>query len=76
MVIGSIKKKSEGLYVVSSPPCPMCGDIKEVELVGEKVFRMHQGAGVSEVLSQFDEDTRERFLSGVCPSCWDGLPAG
>ena len=73
MDFGNVSKKSEGLYVVSSRPCPMCGDIEEIELDGEKVFKMHQGARVSEVLSQFDEDIRERFLSGVCPSCW---PAG
>jgi hypothetical protein len=34
---------------------------------------LQHGALPKRALTSIDEDTRERFISGVCPRCWDRL---
>jgi predicted RNA-binding Zn-ribbon protein involved in translation (DUF1610 family) len=66
-------KTLNGSYVVTSHPCPMCGDTQNVAITSDKLFAYHQGAYAQEVLSDFDADIRERFISGTCPTCWDSM---
>lgn len=63
-------KVLEGNYVVTSHPCPMCGTTKTVPIAGDKLFAYHNGAMAQEVLSAYDADIRERFISGICEKCW------
>jgi hypothetical protein len=37
---------------------------------------LNQGGFVNHALRSLDADTRERFISGVCPRCWDRLFGG
>lgn len=67
------KLSDQSAYVIDSKPCPMCGDVLTISLAPEKLFAYNQGAYVQEVLSDYDADTRERFLSGTCSPCWDSM---
>jgi len=60
-------------YVVTSHPCPMCGESKTVSISSEQLFAYNQGAYAQDVLSAYDADVRERFISGVCGICWDEM---
>jgi hypothetical protein len=60
-------------YVVTSHPCPMCNETKTVSISSEQLFAYNQGGYAQDVLSDYDADIRERFISGTCSYCWDGL---
>jgi predicted RNA-binding Zn-ribbon protein involved in translation (DUF1610 family) len=57
-------------YVVTSHPCPMCGDTLTVSIASDKLFAYRQGGLAQNVLSEYDADVRERFISGICAMCW------
>ena len=57
-------------YVVTSHPCPMCGDTLTVSIASDKLFEYRQGGLAQNVLSEYDADVRERFISGICAMCW------
>jgi hypothetical protein len=60
-------------YAVTSHPCPMCNETKTVSISSSELFAYHQGALAQNVLSDYDADVRERFISGVCSPCWDSM---
>jgi GTPase len=62
--------KVDSGYVVTSHPCPICKAAASVKIDSAKLFAYHQGAYAQEVLSEFDASVRERFISGLCESCW------
>ena len=66
-------KVMEGNYVVTSNPCPTCKTTKTVAITGDKLFAYNQGAMAQDVLSAYDADIRERFISGYCSDCWDAM---
>jgi hypothetical protein len=51
----------------------MCGDTKTVSISSEELFSYNQGAYAQDVLSAYDADVRERFISGMCGICWDAM---
>jgi hypothetical protein len=51
----------------------MCGDTKTVSISSEELFSYNQGAYAQDVLSSYDADIRERFISGMCGICWDAM---
>lgn len=67
--------KTEDLsgYFVTSHACPMCSSVLVIEIPSHKLFEYNQGGLAHQVLSDFDADTRERFISGTCSPCWDSL---
>ena len=66
-------KTLNGSYVVTSHPCPTCNETQNVAITSDKLFAYHQGALAQVVLSDFDADIRERFITGTCPTCWDSM---
>jgi len=66
-------KVMDNNYVVTSHPCPRCGETKTVAISSEKLFAYNQGAMAQDVLSDFDNDVRERFISGTCHHCWNAM---
>ena len=58
-------------YFVTSHACPMCGTTDTVIVTPEELFAYNQGSMVQQVLSRFDADIRERFISGICGECWN-----
>lgn len=73
MQLLNITKIEEGLYSVESLPCPMCASKEILQLAGAQVHAYHNNALIQEVLPEVSAETRERFISGVCPPCWDSL---
>ncbi len=78
MKISKIQKIEEGRYDVTSVACPECQTTETIEVSGEWVFAMHQGGRVSELLPfpEYSMGLRERFISGLCASCWDKVMMG
>jgi hypothetical protein len=60
-------------YVVTSLPCPTCKETTSIAIAPEKLFLYNQGAKVQDVLVGFDVDVRERFISGICGTCWNSM---
>jgi len=71
--VKSIRKIAENRYEVESPNCPFCETTLKVEVTGPEIFQYHQGADAKIWLTRFNADVREQFMSGLCPSCWDGM---
>jgi len=60
-------------YVVTSHPCPTCNETKTVSISSAELFAYHQGGLAQTVLSAYDADVRERFITGICGTCWDEM---
>lgn len=74
MATYALLKVREDEYQVTSPNCPDCGLKGITEVVGSyAVYQMHQGALVQDVLPNLSPSERERFISGICPDCWDAM---
>lgn len=59
---------------IHSLPCPGCGDhITIAATVPQFMAYMRRGQFVQNVFPELDDDTRERFISGVCPTCWEEM---
>ena len=73
MQLVNIKKITEGLYSVESLPCPKCGDKLVLQLPGRQVHAYHNNCYVDEVLPDSSPEDRERFITGICPPCWEKM---
>jgi hypothetical protein len=73
MELRNITKVREGLYRVSSKPCPECKEVLTTELPTDKLFLYNQGALIQEVFPNLLRSSRERFVSGYCDDCWSKL---
>lgn len=73
MTLNNITKMEEGLYTVDSLPCPQCGDVLQVVLEGDGLFKYNNGASVQEVLPDLSAADRERFITGLCGPCWKDM---
>jgi hypothetical protein len=73
MQLLNIIKIEEGLYSVESLPCPKCGDIYKLEIAGRELHAYHRQDMVEEVLPTLSPEDRERFITGICPPCWDKM---
>jgi hypothetical protein len=60
-------------YVVTSHPCPTCNEEKTVSVSSQQLFAYHQGGYAQDVLSDYDADVRERFITGICGTCWNEM---
>jgi hypothetical protein len=67
--------KSEDLewYTVTSHPCPTCKETTSLKITPDKLYAYNQGAYAQDVLSNYEPDVRERFISGMCGPCWNEL---
>jgi hypothetical protein len=76
MELRNITKVEEGTYEVSSLPCPKCEQSLTVQIGGQQLFQYNQGASILAVLPDTNDDDRERFITGYCPTCWVELFGG
>jgi hypothetical protein len=51
----------------------MCGDTLTVSISSAELFAYHQGGLAQTVLSAYDADIRERFITGICGKCWNEM---
>ena len=63
-------------YYAESKPCPICNYTATVFVTPPQMFAYNQGAYIQDVLPDYDNDTRERFISGYCGECWNDLFGG
>ena len=53
--------------------CPFCGKTAIVEVPTDGFIAWQGGATVQGAFPNLDADTRERLVSGICPTCWDKM---
>ena len=53
--------------------CPFCGKTAIVEVPTDGFVAWQGGATVQRAFPNLDADTRERLVSGICPTCWDKM---
>jgi hypothetical protein len=70
MKLNNISKKEEGIYKVSSLPCPDCEQVLVIEISSDKLFEYNQGGLVHKVIPDLSAEQKERFISGYCGDCW------
>ena len=58
-------------YTVYSHKCFGCGTFISLTVTPAQMFAYNQGATAQEVLADHSPVIRERFISGVCGTCWD-----
>ncbi len=73
MMFARLVKKEEGLYNLTSVECPSCNSHLTIEISGESAFLLNQNALIQNVLPDQTLDVRERFISGICGTCWDTM---
>ena len=73
MSVTKVEKLDEDKYQITSLPCRTCEQTISLEINGQALFQLNQGAGAMTVLPDVSVDVRERFMSGYCPPCWTAL---
>lgn len=58
---------------IKTKNCPMCGQYSVVEATGHQVALLHSGELIQRIFPEMDAGLRERFISGICPECWDKI---
>lgn len=53
-------------------PCVVCGKKSIIQITEEEAEKL-KTSFVQDVFPHFDEGTRELFISGTHPECWDEL---
>jgi hypothetical protein len=71
--ITDVRKIEEGRYKITSLPCPSCKTVLEVEVTGEQLFKLNQGAFMADATPELTADQWERFITGFCGPCWTNL---
>jgi hypothetical protein len=70
----------ENEAVLTTLPCTEEGHMGpatvEITVPRVEAAALQHGAFVNRALTSIDADTRERFISGVCPRCWNRLFGG
>lgn len=71
LTIAKVEKVKEDEYLITSPECPDCGEDITITADGRQMFAYHNGMLAQDVFPDLSPDERERFVSGVCPVCWE-----
>ena len=53
--------------------CPFCGRANEVEVNEDDYLDWQDGMLVQDAFPYLSADEREMLISGICPTCWDGM---
>lgn len=57
---------------VETLPCPLCGERKTFRCtVSEAEALIGGNTLIQDVFPTMSADDRERFISGICPPCWN-----
>jgi len=70
MQLLNIIKVQEGYYSVDSLPCPGCKTTITTTIQSQQLWDYNQGAHAQTVLPDLSNHDRERFITGLCDSCW------
>ena len=53
--------------------CPFCGDIKDITVTKKDFIAWDSGALIQRAFPYLDPSDRERLMTGICPTCWEGM---
>lgn len=53
--------------------CPFCGHANEVEVNEMDYLDWSDGELAQVAFPYLSADEREMLISGICPTCWDGM---
>ena len=56
--------------------CPFCGCANFIEVNEEDYLDWQDGKLVQDAFPYLSADEREMLISGICPTCWDGMFGG
>ena len=73
MLYETLTKKDDTTYELTSVECPMCASQLTIEIDGTSVYLDSQGALIQKSLPDLNPEVRERFISGICGTCWSDL---
>lgn len=63
------------MITVKTLPCPGCGGTADIEVDPAQAQMLGRPRWdrprIQVILADKDADTRERFVSGYCPKCWN-----
>lgn len=63
----------DGLEVVETEPCMLCGCRGAVGLTAEQCAKLDAGEFIQDVAPDMPDAEREQFVSGIHPDCWTRL---
>ena len=59
---------------IAAYPCPQCGDVKVFDITERQMEELKvRQKHIQYILPDFSAEDRERFVSGMCPTCWDAM---
>lgn len=58
---------------VITTDCPFCGKTHYIEVKAKDYLAWQDGELVQDAFPYLSADEREMLISGICPSCWDGM---
>jgi hypothetical protein len=67
------KFPDQSAYFVTSHPCPECDEALTIVVTPEQLYAYNQGAYAQEVLADYPNHVKERFITGYCDDCWKNL---
>jgi hypothetical protein len=75
MRIQHLTKLDEDKYEITSPNCPDCGLAGMTATInGSQLYGLNQGILLTQqVLPDLSAGERERFISGMCDPCYNGI---
>ena len=53
--------------------CPFCGETHEIAVNENDYLDWQDGKLAQNAFPYLDADEREMLISGICPTCWDGM---
>lgn len=56
--------------------CPFCGHANFVEVNEDDYLDWQDGKLAQDAFPYLSADEREMLISGICPTCWDGMFGG
>lgn len=59
--------------VIATPACSFCGETGSILFTDTEVRAIEGGAPIQNAVARLDKATREQFISGIHPNCWESL---
>jgi hypothetical protein len=63
----------DGHTQVETPICSFCGNTGSITLTNDELADLEAGAAIQDAAGRLPRATREQFISGIHPDCWDSL---
>lgn len=63
----------DGMEIVETAPCMLCGMRGMVELTSAQCDALDAGEFIQDVAPTMPPEVREQFVSGTHPDCWTKL---